>query len=373
MKSLVALAALFLALAPLASRAEPILVRDVRYWSHPKYTRVVVEFSARVAARVHQLDKPARLYMDFEGVQAAKFAKSITVEDGLLRRVRMAQNTPGRARLVVDLERYGRHRLFTLPGPDRVVLDVYDTAKAKSEAKQSAGVSPSAPERPVTVVLDPGHGGRDPGAVGIGGLREKDLTLSVALDLQHRLRARGFRVVMTRSTDETLSLEERTALAEGVGGDVFISLHANAAERSAHGVETYYLDTSHEGHTLRLAARESGVTPQQVDALDREVARLRLSDTAHSSIALANGVHRSIIAEVQQVFRSVRDLGVKQGPFQVLFLSSAPSVLIEMGFVTNPRDARRLKRRIYQQVVAEQIARALSDYRRTQLRVGRPG
>jgi N-acetylmuramoyl-L-alanine amidase len=111
-----------------------------------------------------------------------------------------------------------------------------------------------------TIVVDAGHGGSDPGAISPHGLREKDVTLAVALDLEQRLVARGFNVVMTRRRDATLSLEERTALAEGAGSDVFLSIHVNAAPRSsAHGIETYYLDRTHERHTLRVAARENGV------------------------------------------------------------------------------------------------------------------
>ena len=364
--------ALVLCASPLTAVAETLTVRDLRYWSHPGFTRVVVELSGARSPKVERLENPTRLYLDFDGVKLPpQLAKTLRVNDGLLRRVRFAQNTLQRARLVLDLDRYGRHRLFTLPAPSRVVLDVYGTS-ARARARNKMPTAARA-EKPVTVVLDPGHGGRDPGAIGVGGLREKDLTLAVALDLRKRLRARGFRVVMTREADDTLSLEERTARAEGAGGDVFISLHANAARRGAHGVETYYLDSSNEHHTLRVAARESGVAPSELDALDRELSKLRLTDTSRASAALASGVHKNVVGQIEKVFSSVRDLGVKQGPFHVLFLSSVPAVLIEMGFVTNPREARRLRRPLYQQVVAEQIARALSSYRREQQSAGQPG
>jgi N-acetylmuramoyl-L-alanine amidase len=215
-----------------------------------------------------------------------------------------------------------------------------------------------------TIVVDAGHGGSDPGAIGARGLREKDVTLAVALDLEQRLLARGFQVVMTRRRDSTLSLESRTALAEGSGGDVYLSIHVNAAARSsAHGIETYYLDRTHERHTLRVAARENGVPATALDPLQRAVAGLRVSEVGVQSAALARAVHGELIRGVQGAFGSVTNLGVKQGPFHVLFLSDAPSILVEVGFLTHQDEARRLSSRWYRTVVAEHIARGLAQYR----------
>jgi N-acetylmuramoyl-L-alanine amidase len=215
-----------------------------------------------------------------------------------------------------------------------------------------------------TVVIDAGHGGSDPGAISKGGLREKEVTLAVALDLEQRLLARGFAVVMTRRRDATLSLEERTALAEGAGGDVFVSIHVNAAPRSsAHGIETYYLDRTHERHTLRVAARENGVPPNALDPLQRAVAGLRVSEVGMQSASLARAVHGELIQGVRGAFGNVANLGVKQGPFHVLFLSGAPSILVEVGFLTHREEARRLSSRWYRSVVAEHLARGLARYR----------
>ena len=199
---------------------------------------------------------------------------------------------------------------------------------------------------------------------GLRGIREKDVTLSLARDLADRLRARGFRVVLTRTRDETLSLEERTARAEGAGGDVFVSIHVNAARRrGAQGIETYYLDSSHERHSLRVAARENGVPTSQLDDLQRTLADLRTGEVGSYSNLLARSVHRELIRGVRASHGSVRDLGVKRGPFHVLFLSGMPSILIETGFVTNQSDARRLASSVYRSVLAEHIARGLSRYR----------
>ncbi len=351
-------------------------VREVRHWSYPEYTRVVVELDRPVRTEVERLaadaraGRPDRLYLDLPGIWVGRrFNEPITIGDGLLRDVRLGQNTRTTTRLVVDLQRYGRHRLFTLSSPDRVVLDVY-ARRGEPSPPLGREEAPSATALPVdlrpvhTVVLDPGHGGSDPGAIGVGGLREKDVTLDLALDLRRRLEDRGFRVVLTRDRDRTLSLEERTAFAEGVGGDVYISLHVNAARRSsAHGIETYFLDKSHERHALRVAARENGVPPSRLDDLQRTVAGFRVSEMGEHSAELARLVHGQLVRGVQRNYGSVHDLGVKQGPFHVLFLSGVPSILVETGFLTHRQEAKRLRSGFYRKVVAEHIARGLSAYR----------
>jgi N-acetylmuramoyl-L-alanine amidase len=355
-------------------------VTDVRHWSYPEYTRVVVELTRPVKTEVKRLGanravgRPERLYLDLSGVWVGlRYADPIPVGDGLLEGIRLGQNSLTTARVVIDLKRYDHHRLFFLSSPSRVVIDVYgDEERRRPTPRPGArGALPGQGQLPLgmrqvrTVVLDPGHGGRDPGAVGAYGLEEKDVTLRLARALRPRLVARGFRVVMTREGDQTLSLEERTAFAEGERGDVFISLHTNAARRrSARGIETYYLDKSHERHSKRVAARENGVPADRLDELQRVVGQLRVSEVSVHSARLATTLHRKVIAGVRSTHGSVEDLGVKRGPFYVLFLSNMPAALLEVGFLTNRHEARRLRSDFYLDVLAEQISRGLSAYRR---------
>lgn len=352
-------------------------VTDVRHWSYADYTRVVVELTRPVEPEVHRLPaqpgRPERLYLDLGGIWVGRrYEDPIPVEDGLLHAVRLGQNTLQRTRVVIDLARYDHHRLLLLSSPARVVVDVFGrragpgTGEPASPRKPGAEGGRLPPElRPIrTVVIDPGHGGKDPGAVGVTRLLEKDVTLRLARALAPRLESRGFRVVLTRTADETLSLEERTALAEGVGGDVFVSLHANAARRrSAHGIETYYLDATHERHTLRLAALENGVAPRHLDELQRTLATLRVSAVSDQSAALARDVHGALVSGLRARWRDVADLGVKRGPFYVLFLSSMPAILIESGFLTNAPEARRLDSPEYLGRTAERIAEGIARYR----------
>ncbi len=347
-------------------------VRDVRTWSYDEYTRVVVEFSRSVSlsdrglvslAANREAGRPERLYLDIPEIWVGRdYQGGVPVGDGLLKAVRLGQNTLRNSRLVIDLERYDHHRLFVLQSPARLVVDVY-AERAPSRRDPSERL-PSAMRRVHTIVVDPGHGGRDPGAIGVGGLREKDVNLAISTRLAKQLRKRGFEVVLTRTTDRTLDLEERTAIAESSDGDVFISIHANASRRrETRGIEIYTLDENHERHSLDVASRENGVPASQLDPLQRALAQLQVGEVGSQSARLADLVHTQVIAGAKTRDRSVPDLGLKKGPFYVLFMSSMSSLLVETGFLTNKKDADLLRSDKYHAVLAERIARGVENYR----------
>ncbi len=344
-------------------------VLDVRHWSYADYTRVVVELSEACEPAGKRLPpdldagKPARLYFDLPGIWVGRsYEEPIPVADGLLRGVRLGQNTLHNTRVVLDLDRYQRHRVLLLESPHRVVIDVFGQRRgAPTRAARSLPMDLRAVQ---TVVVDAGHGGRDPGAIGVGGLREKDVTLALAHRVRAALERRGFRVVLTRDSDQTLSLLERTALAEGAGGDVFVSLHANAARRrSAEGLEIYTLDENAERQTLRLAARENGIALRQVDPLQRLLTRLRLSEASARSSELAQLVHREIVSDMGARWPSVKGPGLKHGPFYVLYLSEMPSILVEADFLTHRGGAKRLRDPAYLDALAQQVADGVERFR----------
>lgn len=354
-------------------------VVEVRHWSYQDYTRVVVEFDRPVASAVRYLPadpaagRPERLYLDVEGIWVGRrFEEGILVSDGLLERVRLGQNTRERTRVVIDVAKYSHHRLMTLHHPERLVVDIFGPREGEAGPAPGGRRQGRLPSewRPVrTVVVDAGHGGRDPGAIGVGGLREKEVTLRLSRALGRRLEARGFRVVYTRSGDRALDLVERTAIAEGANGDVFVSVHANASRRrSVHGLETYYLDANYERHSLNLAARENGIEPAQVNVLQKTLAKLHMEELSPQSRRLASFVQRQILVGMPRQLRP-QDLGVKKGPFYVLFLSSMPAILVEVGFLTHPEEARRLRDETYLAALAEQIASGLERYRDGQQQV----
>jgi N-acetylmuramoyl-L-alanine amidase len=374
-----------LILAPLllgASRPKGLGdVHDVRSWSHPDYTRVVVELSREVGEpKVVHLSGPERLYIDLPGIWVGTdYSGGIPVSDGLLQRLRLRQNTPTRSRLVVDLQRHERHRLLVLQSPHRVVIDVYGKRDNPEELEwelqegareRPSGRLPSGFRRVQTVVVDAGHGGRDPGATGIGGLREKDVNLRLSRILATRLRAAGFRVVLTRDDDTGLDLEQRTAIAESVSADLFISIHANASRRKGtRGIEIYYLDENHERHALDIAARENGVPRAEMDSLQKTIAKLRVEELSVYSQRLAGLVHSELLPGLSAHYRGVEDLGVKTGPFYVLFLSSIPSILVESGFLTNEHDARLLREKSYLEEAAGHIAEGVIRFRSSSMKL----
>jgi N-acetylmuramoyl-L-alanine amidase len=346
-------------------------VVEVRHWSYEDYTRVVVETTkaVQVNSPIRHLGanrtakRPERLYVDLGGLWVGRrFVDGIELGDGLLRGVRLGQNTLHTTRLVLDLEHYARHRLFTLEHPHRVVIDVFGHRRLSPREIPESRLRTG--QRPVrTVMIDPGHGGKDPGAIGVGGVREKKITLKIARSLGAELEKRGFEVLYTREDDRTISLEERTAMAEAARADLFVSIHANSApRRSVHGIETYYLDKNHERHSLRVAARENGVSREQVDDLQRILAKLRVGELSDHSRELANTVQSQLVNGLPGRYR-VNDLGVKKGPFYVLFLSDTPAILIEAGFVTNRNEARRLGDQNYIEAFARQIAAGVTRYR----------
>ena len=279
----------------------------------------------------------------------------------------------------MDLDREGReYRSFHLSGPFRIVTDVYTGGRparseplepTRSEPPEPIAKRPARPEyfgsRPVRrVAIDAGHGGKDPGAVGHGKLREKDIALRVSKQLGRELSRRGFDVVLTRSRDRYLTLQERTEIANRAGADVFVSLHANAApRRGVAGLETYLLDLHHDRQTARVAARENGISIDQLSQLQKILASLRLDDQEDFAARLAGSVHRSLLAGIRSSYGKVKDLGIKRGPFMVLFQADMPAILVELGFVTNPAEAGRMREAGFARNAARAIAGGIERYR----------
>lgn len=236
-------------------------------------------------------------------------------------------------------------------------------AKATTPSRRPAPLA-AWERRPVrTLVIDAGHGGRDPGATGVDGLLEKDVTLELAERMRARLVRWGFRVVMTRSGDETVPLADRLRRAEEGGGDVFLSLHVNASPKPAlEGLETYYLDEADGRHDDEVAARENGIAPTEAGELDLALAQLRVSEVSARSADLAHHVHGAVMRGLRSRYGTVPDRGVRRGPFYVLFLSTMPAILVEVGFATSPSDAARLRDDAHLELLADRLASGLMAY-----------
>jgi N-acetylmuramoyl-L-alanine amidase len=254
-----------------------------------------------------------------------------------------------------------------------------------SPAPPAASIPPAAPPAPPTlpsksstggfsmarqlglgvsrIVIDPGHGGHDPGAQGKG-VTEAELVLDVALRLEKLLaKAPGTEVILTRRTDEFIPLPERTAIANRESADLFLSIHANASPTpQARGIETYFLNFANNLSAASVAARENAASGQTMGALPDFVKAIALNNKLDESRDFATHVQHAMIDRLKPANKTVKDLGVKQAPFVVLIGAAMPSVLAEISFVTNPQEARLLKGTVYRQRIAEALFNAIRKY-----------
>lgn len=213
------------------------------------------------------------------------------------------------------------------------------------------------------IVIDPGHGGHDPGAKG-GGMNEAELVLDVALRLEKLLAALpGVEVALTRRGNDFVALQERTAIANRENADLFLSIHANAsAVPSARGVETYFLNFASNQGAAAVAARENATSDQTMGALQDVVKSIALNSKRDESRDFATYVQREMLDSLRSSNKALKDLGVKQAPFVVLIGASMPSVLAEISFLTNPQEAKLLKGGSYRQKIARALFEGIREY-----------
>ena len=365
-------------------------VRELRSWSNPDYTRIAVTLDREAVFEYHRIGQDqdskitGRLYLDINGARLNPDVKDLPVADGLLKMARIAQYRPDTVRVVLDLESIKDYKIFTFSDPFRIMIDVRgdrrsEISSLKPKIESAMPLSAATMEQTADkshqktlqqgipkirrVVVDPGHGGHDPGAVGAEGTREKDVVLSIGLKLAKKLREElGLDVVMTRSTDVFLELQERTAIANQVGADLFLSIHANASpNRTAAGIETYYLSLAKTEKAAQLAAKENGTSLEKVSMLQAVLfdlmANYKINDSAH----LAEVVQKELYKKVEARW-PVKSLGVKQGPFYVLVGATMPSILVETAFLSNEKEEQRLKDPQYHDVTADGIVDGVRAY-----------
>jgi N-acetylmuramoyl-L-alanine amidase len=254
----------------------------------------------------------------------------------------------------------------TLPPPPATLPRRTAEAAAAPPAPNASGGLSMARQLGLSVsriVIDPGHGGHDPGAKGKG-ITEAELVLDVALRLEKLLeKVDGVEVILTRKTDEFIPLPERTAIANREGADLFLSIHANASTSGqAHGIETYFLNFANNQSAAAVAARENAASTQPMGGLPDFVKAIALNNKLDESRDFALQVQHAMVERQRTVNKLVKDLGVKQAPFVVLIGANMPSVLAETGFVTNPQEARLLKGNAYRQKLAESLFNAIRKY-----------
>jgi N-acetylmuramoyl-L-alanine amidase len=360
-------------------------VRGIRFWSSPTYTRVVIDAGSEVryAHRLLKKDpvigKPERLYIDLHRARIGPGVKPfVPIVDALLSDARVAQHSPDKVRIVLDIRSVDHFKVFSLRNPFRIVVDVRSVALKTSSKKRfkdqpkkhSVKVPKGALSRQLAlgvrrIVIDPGHGGKDPGATGyLKGVLEKNVTLEISERLAVKIRQKlGCDATLTRNEDTYLSLEERTAIANTISADLFVSIHTNAHKKMAsRGIETYFLNLATDEGAIMVAARENSTSAKNISDLEDILSDLMKNAKQDESGRLAGYVQEAIIKKLSPRYGEVKNKGVKQAPFYVLIGAEMPCILVEVAFITNPRECRRLNTAGYQDDIADAIAAGIQHY-----------
>jgi N-acetylmuramoyl-L-alanine amidase len=283
----------------------------------------------------------------------------------------MAQFDKNIVRVVFLIEKSRNFYAFMLEKPYRLVIDVYDhnalSDTQKKQKKQKILTDKDLPEIK-TIVIDPGHGGKDPGAIGPRGLREKDITLYVGKKLGNKLKKEhGVKIVYTRTRDIFVPLNERTEIANSRKSDLFISIHTNASKkRNTRGIETYFLNWTNNREAMKVAARENKISIKKMqkvqDGLQVILHDLARNSKREESMRLAHSVQNAMVSTLKKDYGKIENLGVKYALFYVLVGAEMPSILVEVSFISNREEERRLSRKSYKNKIANAIAKGISDY-----------
>jgi N-acetylmuramoyl-L-alanine amidase len=393
---------------PLPSRAAEILA--VRVWPAEDYTRVTLENDSSLKTSHFTIKEPERLVVDIEGLELNPTLKELVAKiqsnDPYIKQVRVGQNRPNVVRLVFDLKEPVNPQVFTLAPigeyKHRLIFDLYPVnppdpiaalimkgewsrerpadglppmAEMKPEPKPAPPEDPAAKDdkpprltRMITIALDPGHGGEDPGAIGRSGSREKDVVLSIAKRLKARIEQQpNMRVMLTRDGDFFVPLHMRVQKARKVQADLFVSIHADAwVESTARGSSVFVLSEKGASSTAArwLANKENSadlIGGVNIKSHDRQLAHvlLDLSTTAQISDSLKLG--KAVLTEISGINR-LHKAGVEQAGFAVLKAPDIPSILIETAFISNPEEEAKLKDDAYQDQMADAVLKGIKKY-----------
>ena len=345
-----------------AAASPEVNLEDVRVRSYPSFTRIVIETSAAVTHRIES-SGPKEARVRILGLGSG--TQSQEVGDGLIAEVRVDRAGADALLRVVYEGTAGTLRASTLADPPRIVLDV---ARPVDPSARD-GRDQLAPLK--TIVLDAGHGGHDTGATGPTGLMEKDLVLDVTRRVAKLVQEKlGLKVLLTRDSDNFVTLRDRTSFANRQHADVFVSIHANAhREAAADGVETYFLSSEATDSAARqVAALENGVVqlerPNGRGTGQVDIVKAILWDLAQSEYQVESSRLAEVVLDSMTQSLRIANRGVKQAGFYVLGGAAMPAVLLEIGFVTNPKEERKLKDAKYRDEIALSIFGGLAEYKR---------
>jgi len=397
-------------------------VTAVRFWSLSGVTRIAIETDGDFHFRSDRLPNPDRLFFDVVGATPElgqrKGTKVIRVDDRFVKQIRVAETQRDVTRVVLDIAGQVEATTSRLENPSRLIIELRapGTAATTTEAPKAPvfqpptvaasvpratpapatalietpptlDVAPSLPAPPAAfparrnskgdrsmirvlglkvgrIVIDAGHGGHDTGTIAPDGYREKDLALDVAKRLGALIEDRlGSEVIYTRSDDTFVPLERRTEIANNAKADLFLSVHANASTlRTASGVETYYLNFTTSKTALDVAARENAGAARSVYDLQDLLEKIALKDKVEESREFATRVQDSLWTISAHSNAKAKDRGVRKAPFVVLIGATMPSILAEIGFISNAHDESLMKKAEHRQRIAEALYKGVASY-----------
>jgi N-acetylmuramoyl-L-alanine amidase len=384
---------------PTANELNPagVVLKTIRREPLAVAMRVTLELEGEANFHDEEVAGQPRVFIDLQNTRPAETLKETQAfPDDLVRQIRVGPQVGTRTRVVLDLSARAPHTVYALYNPYRVVIDfardpvsmkdtkvasattTIPTADSKNTAEGKAVKPPAVNGRGgfslsrqlglgiARIVIDPGHGGYDPGAM-TDGVSEADVVLDVAARLERLLiNQPGVEVVLTRRTNVYVPLEERTTLANRAGADLFLSIHANASEDDrARGIETYFLNFAPNPAAEAIAARENAASARTMRQLPDIVKAIALNNKIDESRDFASLVQSAMMERLKRGNKSVKDLGVKQAPFMVLIGATMPSVLAEISFLTNPQEAALLRGTAYRQQIAEALFNGIMRYQRS--------
>ena len=359
----------------------PYLLK-VRSYSYPDKTRVVIDLSEKTEFRADKLINPDRIFIDIMGsiAKLEDTSKQIQIDDGAIKTVRTAKFNEEITRVVFDLYQEVRYELFSLIEPDRVVIDIFKSGEGADitktlpvPAKPKEKLIPKLEEKLIpkpeitgkrVVIIDPGHGGKDPGAIGPTRLKESEVTLGISLYLEKLLKNADIPAYLTRDKDEFIYLEDRTSFANQKNGFVFVSIHVNSVlnhRPSAAGIETFLLSSKYIGASARDVAdrenRASRAHPEVDTDLALIIGDLEESANIKYSFDLADIIQKKLVE-----YLKLENRGIKQAPFVVLKGANMAAVIVEVGFISNPKEEELLKTNKFRENAAQALFEAIKYY-----------
>ncbi|RPI97293.1 MAG: N-acetylmuramoyl-L-alanine amidase [Candidatus Aminicenantes bacterium] len=392
------LTAVVLSLAAAPQDDPRVEIVNLRRFTHPNFTRVVIDIGKFREYTFGELRDPGRIYID---VLQAKLnpilqGQSYPVKADYVSQIRVSQKTTSTVRLVVDVDfsRIQSYRVYHLFDPYRLVVDIYPhgAGQAPAQAQLPAEKPPRpgdkvqrAVKRQVdpndpnlngtslarqlglgvrTVVIDPGHGGPRPGSIGKNGLQEKEVNLAIALALRKLLKEKaGIDAILTRESDVDVGLDDRTVIANQKRADLFVSIHANAhRDRKRGGVETFFLNVSPDPSVIELAAAENATSTKNIGEMKSILDKIVQNSKIQESHDLAQAIQRNLVRVLARDLPAVQNLGVKGGPFWVLIGGEMPSVLVEVSHLSNAKEEAKLKTSKYRDLAAQGIYDGIMEY-----------